>query len=112
MCVEHEFFFQIVESATPNLNIMEWLHPYPLRWVCRLAHRNELIGALCNIMGTGLTIPYYVKSIGPNGRDLAQGFLAFREFPEFPLLLMLRNLSNSARQLVTTQATNDHFPSL
>jgi len=112
MCVQHEFFFQIVESATPNLNIMEWLHPYPLRWVCRLAHRNELIGALCNIMGTGLTIPYYVKSIGPNGRDLAQGFLAFREFPEFPLLLMLRNLSNSARQLVTTQATNDHFPSL
>jgi len=26
-------------------------------------------------MGTSLTIPYYIKSKGPDGRDLAQGFI-------------------------------------
>jgi len=98
-------FLQIVGSVTPNLNIMEWPHPWRLCWVCRLAHHNELIGALHNIMGTSLTIPYYNKSKGPNGRDLAQGFLAFREFPEFPFAF-------NAKKSVQFCTSTVHYASL
>jgi hypothetical protein len=34
-----------------DLNVMEWSRPCPLFWAHYLA------GALCNIMGRGLTIP-------------------------------------------------------
>jgi hypothetical protein len=44
----------MVESATPDLNVMEWPRPCPLCWVSHLAHPNRLAGNLPNIIGKGL----------------------------------------------------------
>jgi hypothetical protein len=50
------WFVKIVESVTPDPNVMEWSCPCLLCWVCHLAHTNRLAGTLPNIMGRGLTI--------------------------------------------------------
>jgi len=61
MCLfEHDFSFQIVESATPDLNVVECSHPCPLCWVCHLSF-NYLVGTLPNI----ISIPLYAY----NGLD-------------------------------------------
>ncbi len=51
---------RIVESATPDLNFMEWSRPYPL---CKLGASPSSPGLLLNIMGRSLTIPQYVRRL-------------------------------------------------
>ncbi len=44
----------MVESATLDLNVMEWPCPCTLCWVSHLAHPKRLAGSLPNIIGKGL----------------------------------------------------------
>jgi hypothetical protein len=69
MSVEHEFSFKILESASPDLNVMEWASPSPFMWMHCLAPPNGLALHLTQHGEQGLDHSKVQKSLN-NYREL------------------------------------------
>jgi len=76
VCLLNMMFFKIVESATPDLYVMEWSLDCPFCWVHHLAHTNGLAWCLTQckrLAWRGMTIPSYITHF-----EKGQGFCPTR----------------------------------
>jgi hypothetical protein len=64
--VGHDFFFLIIESATPHLNLMEWPCLCQLCWMHHLAHPIGLTWSLTQHRGQGLHHSIVHEKFGNN----------------------------------------------
>ncbi len=96
MSVEHEFSFKILESASPDLNVMEWSSPKPIMWMHCLAPPNGLALHLTQHGGQGLDLSIVQKSLNTY-REL----YTTNPSPTLTLLLLSPETSFSVKYLLT-----------